>query len=238
VLKRLNQNLEESVKNNVIIMYMSFGINPLLKKDFIKYVIDNNIFIRNNIKLNEKIDKIIGSTRNYKKVEKKNQTDANNMLKKVSLNQLSSKVRTLKAENRRLRHFNRKFKETLESGVIWENAINDVESMSKSMVKGKNKKSLGKRKRKGKNRGKKKTKKGGRRRKTRRESKKGGFFSFNFFKNGCDKYQTSERIADIKNCKKDKNCYYELRGSAGTFCYNKPNKSKGNKKKKGTRKRK
>jgi len=174
VLKRLNQNLEESVKNNVIIMYMSFGINPLLKKDFIKYVIDNNIFIRNNIKLNEKIDKIIGSTRNYKKVEKKNQTDANNMLKKVSLNQLSSKVRTLKAENRRLRHFNRKFKETLESGVIWENAINDVESMSKSMVKGKNKKSLGKRKRKGKNRGKKKTKKGGRRRKTRRESKKGG----------------------------------------------------------------
>ena len=217
-------------------MYMSFGINPLLKKDFIKYVIDNNIFIRNNIKLNEKIDKIIGSTRNYKKVEKKNQTDANNMLKKVSLNQLSSKVRTLKAENRRLRHFNRKFKETLESGVIWENAINDVESMSKSMVKGKNKKSLGKRKRKGKNRGKKKTKKGGRRRKTRRESKKGGFFSFNFFKNGCDKYQTNERNADKENCKEDKNCYYEDRGSSGTFCYNKPNKSKGNKKKKGTRK--
>ena len=30
-----------------------------------------------------------------------------------------------------------------------------------------------------------------------------------------------------KNCKKDKNCYYEVRGSAGTFCYNKPNKSKG-----------
>ena len=165
-------------------MYMSFGANPLLKKEFIKYVLENNILRRNNIKLNEKIDKIIGSTRNYKKVAKKNQTDANNMLKRVSSNELSSKVRTLKAENRRLRHFNRKFKETLATGVRWENAINGVETMSKSMEtsmshsmslsKGKKKKSLGKRKRKGKSKGKSKrhNKKGGRRRKTRRKSKR------------------------------------------------------------------
>jgi hypothetical protein len=76
-------------------------------------------------------------------------------------------------------------------------------------------------------------------RKSSKRKSKGGFFSFNFFKKGCDKYQTSERMADKKNCKKDKNCYYEVRGSAGTFCYKKPNKSKKIiKKKKGTRKRK
>jgi regulator of replication initiation timing len=136
VLKKLNQKQEEIVKNNIIIMYMSFGANPLLKKEFIKYVLENNILRLNNIKLSEKIYNIFGSTRNYKKETKLTQTDANNMLKRVSSNQLSSKVRTLKAENRRLRHFNRKFKDTLATGIRWENAINDVESMSKSMVKG------------------------------------------------------------------------------------------------------
>ena len=69
-------------------------------------------------------------------------------------------------------------------------------------------------------------------RKSSKRKSKGGFFSFNFFKKGCDKYQTSERMADKKNCKKDKNCYYEVRGSAGTFCYKKPNKSKKIKSKK------
>lgn len=31
-----------------------------------------------------------------------------------------------------------------------------------------------------------------------------------------------ERQADKKQCKKDKNCSFEARGSAGTFCYDKP----------------
>lgn len=165
---------------------MSFGANPLLKKEFIKYVLENNILRLNNIKLSEKIYKIFGSTRNYKKEAKLTQTDANNMLKRVSSNQLSSKVRTLKAENRRLRHFNRKFKDTLATGIRWENAVDSVETMSKSMSKsmshsmshsmslskGKKKKSLGKRKGKSRGKSRRHNKKGGKRRKTRRKSKR------------------------------------------------------------------
>ena len=78
-------------------------------------------------------------------------------------------------------------------------------------------------------------KKKGKSRKNRKT--KGGFF--NFFKKGCDKYHISERIADKNGCKKDENCYYEDRGSQGSFCFKKKvkkgKKSRKNRKKKGGR---
>ena len=80
-----------------------------------------------------------------------------------------------------------------------------------------------------------KKKKKGKSRKNRKT--KGGFF--NFFKKGCDKYHISERIADKNGCKKDENCYYEDRGSQGSFCFKKKvkkgKKSRKNRKRKGGR---
>ena len=70
-----------------------------------------------------------------------------------------------------------------------------------------------------------------------KRKRKGGFF--NFFKKGCDKYHISERIADKNGCKKDKNCYYEDRGSQGSFCFKKTvkkgKKSRKKRKRKGGR---
>ena len=86
---------------------------------------------------------------------------------------------------------------------------------------------MGKKKKKGKSR-----KKKGKSRKNRKT--KGGFF--NFFKKGCDKYHISERIADKNGCKKDKNCYYEDRGSQGSFCFKKKVKKGKKSRKKGKRK--
>lgn len=158
-------------------MYMSFGPNQLLKKEFIKYVLENNTFERANIVILKKVNTITGDNKYYNSIDKISGTQAEKMLKKVKPNELSDKVKMLKKKNRHLRHFNAKFKETLATGIRWENAVNDVESMSKSMsqmiAKGKKKKSLGKRKRKGKRKGLSRTfKKGGRRRKTRRKTKR------------------------------------------------------------------
>ena len=76
---------------------------------------------------------------------------------------------------------------------------------------------------------------GTKKRKSRKKRKrKGGFF--NFFKKGCDKYHISERITDKNGCKKDENCYYEDRGSQGSFCFKK--KEKKGKKSRKKRKRK
>ena len=68
-----------------------------------------------------------------------------------------------------------------------------------------------------------------------RKQRGSGFFLFNIFKKGCNKYQTSERIADKDGCKKDSNCKYEDRGSAGSFCYKKINKKTKRKNKRKTK---
>ena len=201
---------------------MSYGPG-LLKREFKRYSLENNLYRIKIEKLLQQINAKFNKSREDIIIPKITDNKIGENLEK-NKDRLKEAVEKLKKDNRNLRDFNQTFKYTLENASI-----------------GKSSRSNSGRGKKSKN---KKNKKGGRRRKTRRKtrrkSKKGGFFSFNFFKKGCDKYQTSERIADKKNCKKDKNCYYEVRGSAGTFCYNKPNKSKKIKKrkKKGTRKRK
>lgn len=71
--------------------------------------------------------------------------------------------------------------------------------------------------------------------KSKNKKQKGsGFFLFNIFKSGCDKHQTNKRIAYKEGCRKDRNCKYEDRGSAGSFCFEKKiKKNKKNKKTKG-----
>ena len=81
---------------------------------------------------------------------------------------------------------------------------------------------------------KKKRKRKGKKRKRTFKKRKGGFTFLNFFKKGCDKHMISDREAHKKQCKRDKNCSFEARGSAGTFCYDKSKskKAKTQKKKK------
>ena len=146
---------------------MSFGANPLLKKEFIRYVVENNKFERENIVTLKKINEITGEQKYYNNVNKVSSADAEKMLKNVKSSELSNKVKMLKKKNRHLRHFYNKFKKTLDSGLIWEDSVRSVQSISKTMTKGKRKKSLGKRKRK---KTKNKKKKGGR--KTRRRMRR------------------------------------------------------------------
>lgn len=71
-----------------------------------------------------------------------------------------------------------------------------------------------------------------------RKQRGSGFFLFNIFKSGCNKYQTSMRIADKEGCGKDSNCKYEERGSSGSFCFEKKQlKTKKTKKTKNTKKK-
>ena len=141
----------------------------------------------------------------------------------IKRNKNETQVKYLARKEKHIKHLISEEREKARRGKRLLQTTRDLNSIDKKISgKGKSKRSK---------------RKSSKRKSSKRKSKKGGFFSFNFFKKGCNKYQTSERIADKKNCKKDKNCYYEVRGSAGTFCYNKPNKSK-KKKKKGTRKRK
>ena len=127
---------------------MSIYGDKLLKNEFERYSLENNLYRRINEKLLRKISYKLGNSHDNKIIHKITEKQIKENLKKHK-GRLEEAVKKLKKENRALRKFNEKFEYTLEEASI---------GRSSRSNSGRGKKS--------------KKKKGGRRRKTSRKTKR------------------------------------------------------------------
>ena len=137
---------------------MSIYGDGLLKNEFERYSLENNLYRRRNEKLLRKISYKLGNSHDNKIIHKITEKQIEENLKK-NKGRLEEAVKKLKKDNRELRKFNEKFEYTLEEASIGRSSRSNL---------GRGKKSKKKKSRKKKSR----KKRGGRRRKTRRKTKR------------------------------------------------------------------